>query len=129
MGKSYRIDKAAEDIKYALVEILRNIKDPRVSKLLSIIHLDLAGDLSQVKVYVSALEGRESTVKSVEGLKSAAGFIRRELATTLNLRMTPELTFLADSSISYGAHIASILNNLEITPEEELDADTDGENA
>ena len=112
MGKSYRIDKAAEDIKYALVEILRNIKDPRVSKLLSIIHLDLAGDLSQVKVYVSALEGRESTVKSVEGLRSAAGFIRRELASKVKLRATPEVIFIADDSIEKSAHINSIIHNL-----------------
>ena len=115
MGKSYRIDKAAEDIKYALVEILRNIKDPRVSKLLSIIHLDLAGDLSQVKVYVSALEGRESTVKSVEGLKSAAGFIRRELSHRLTLRYVPQLIFKATDSIEYSANISRILNNLDIT--------------
>ncbi len=112
MGKSYRIDQAAEDIKYALVEIFRNIKDPRVSKLLSIVHLDLARDLSQVKVYVSSLEGSESTKKSVEGLKSAAGFVRRELASRLKLRATPEVIFIEDNSIEKSAHINSIIHNL-----------------
>ena len=112
MGKSYRIDKAAEDIKYALVEILRNIKDPRVSKLLSIIHLDLAGDLSQVKVYVSALEGKEKTLESVKGLKSAAGFVRRELSQRVKLRNTPEVIFIADDSIEQSAHINSIIHKL-----------------
>lgn len=113
MGKSYRTDQSAEDIKYALVEILRHIKDPRVSQLLSIVHLDLARDLSQVKVYISSLEGSESTVKSVEGLKSAAGFVRRELAQRVKLRATPEVIFIADDSIEQSAHINSIIHNLK----------------
>lgn len=112
MGKSYRIDQSAEDIKFALSQILRNIKDPRVSSLLSIVHLDLARDLSQVKVYVSSLEGRESTEKSVEGLKSASGYIRRQLAASVKLRATPEVIFIADDSIERSAHINSIIHNL-----------------
>ena len=112
MGKSYRTDKSAEDIKYALVEILRHIKDPRVSGLLSIVHLDLAGDLAQVKVYVSALEGREKTEESVKGLRSAAGYVRRELAARVKLRSTPEVIFIADDSIEQSAHINSIIHKL-----------------
>ena len=112
MGKSYRIDQSAEDIKFALSQILRNIKDPRVSSLLSIVNLELARDLSQVKVYVSSLEGRESTEKSVEGLKSAAGYIRRQLAASVKLRATPEVIFIADDSIERSAHINSIIHNL-----------------
>ena len=112
MGKSYRTDKSAEDIKYALVEILRNIKDPRVSQLLSIVHLDLAGDLSQVKVYVSALEGNEKTQESVKGLRSAAGYVRRELGARVKLRQTPEVIFIADNSIEQSAHINSIIHKL-----------------
>lgn len=112
MGKSYRIDQSAEDIKFALSQILRNIKDPRVSSLLSIVHLELARDLSQVKVYVSSLEGRESTEKSVEGLKSASGYIRRQLAASVKLRATPEVIFIADDSIERSAHINSIIHNL-----------------
>ena len=112
MGKSYRIDQSAEDIKFALSQILRNIKDPRVSSLLSIVHLDLARDLSQVKVYVSSLEGKESTKKSVEGLKSAAGYIRRQLGASVKLRATPEVIFIADDSIERSAHINSIIHKL-----------------
>lgn len=113
MGKSYRTDQSAEDIKYALVEILRSIKDPRVSSLISIVHLDLARDLSQVKVYVSALEGREKTIESVKGLKSAAGFVRRELSQRVKLRNTPEVIFIADDSIEQSAHINSIIHKLK----------------
>ena len=112
MGRSYRNDQSAEDIKYALVEIFRNIKDPRVSQLLSIVHLDLAGDLSQVKVYVSALEGSEKTEQSVKGLRSAAGYVRRELGARVKLRQTPEVIFIADNSIEHSAHINSIIHKL-----------------
>ncbi len=112
MGKSYRIDKSAEDIKYALTQILRSVKDPRVSQLISIVHLDLAGDLSQVKVYISALEGEEKTLESVKGLKSAAGYVRRELAARVKLRNTPEVIFIADNSIEQSAHINSIIHKL-----------------
>jgi len=112
MGRSYRTDQSAEDIKYALVEILRHIKDPRVSQLLSIVHLDLARDLSQVKVYVSSLEGREKTEESVKGLRSAAGYVRRELAGRVKLRATPEVIFIADDSIEHSAHINSIIHKL-----------------
>ena len=112
MGRIYRNDQSAEDIKYALVEIFRNIKDPRVSQLLSIVHLDLAGDLSQVKVYVSALEGSEKTEQSVKGLRSAAGYVRRELGARVKLRQTPEVIFIADNSIEHSAHINSIIHKL-----------------
>ena len=112
MGRSYRTDQSAEDIRYALVEILRHVKDPRVSSLLSIVHLDLARDLSQVKVYVSALEGKEKTLESVKGLKSAAGYVRRELSHRLSLRNTPEVIFIADDSIEQSAHINSIIHKL-----------------
>lgn len=112
MGRSYRTDQSAEDIRFALVEILRHVKDPRVSQLLSIVHLDLARDLSQVKVYVSSIEGRESTLRSVQGLRAAAGFIRRELGERVRLRNTPEVLFIADDSIEKSAHINSLLNEL-----------------
>ncbi len=112
MGRSYKTDQSAEDIRYALVEILRHIKDPRVSQLLSIVHLDLARDLSQVKVYVSSLEGSEKTEESVKGLKSAAGYVRRELSQRVKLRNTPEVIFIADNSIEHSAHINSIIHSL-----------------
>ena len=115
-----------------MASILRRVKDPRVSDaFISVTAADCTADLKYAKIYYSALQGDPKAVAI--GLKAATGFIRRELARTLNLRVTPELTFIADTSISYGAHISSILEGLEISPEEEIDEDgtpidKDGEN-
>ena len=106
---SIRINRISEDIKKELVDIFRSVKDPRVSSLLSIIKVDLSNDLSYCKVYVSALEGTERTVESVAGLKSAAGYIRREVSNRLHLRKAPEFRYVADDSIAYSAHINELL--------------------
>lgn len=104
-----RIGRLSEDIKHELSRLFLELKDPRISKLLSVIKLDLSNDLSHCKVYVSAIEGQEMTASSVEGLKSAAGFIRRELASRVKLRKVPEFHFIADDSIAYSANINKIL--------------------
>lgn len=119
MGK-YRRNRINEEMQKELMNILRGVKDPRVQDaFMSVTAVDVTPDLKYAKIYYSALQGDEKELKT--GLKAATGYIRRELARTLNLRITPELTFLRDSSITYGAHIASILNSLEISepdPEE-----------
>lgn len=120
----YRRGRINEEIQKEMTMILRKVKDPRVSDaFISVTAADCTADLKYAKIYYSALRGEPKEV--AQGLKAATGFIRRELAGSLNLRMTPELTFLPDTSIAYGAHIASILNNLEISDEDE--AETDGE--
>lgn len=104
--------------------ILRRVKDPRVSEaFISITSADCTPDLKYAKIYYSAMGGDKKEI--AKGLKAASGFIRRELANSLNLRITPELTFVEDDSVAYGARIASILNKLDIQPEDE--DDTDGE--
>lgn len=108
---SVKLGRITQDVKRELTEILRDVKDPRVSKMLSVIKVDVTNDLSHCKVYVSALEGSEKTVESVKGLKNAQGYIRKELANRLSLRKTPELHFVADDSIEYGARINQILLN------------------
>ena len=119
MGK-YRQGRINEEMQKELMNILRTVKDPRVQDaFVSVTAVNCTPDLKYAKIYYSALQGDEKELKT--GLKAATGYIRRELARTLNLRITPELTFLRDTSITYGAHIASILNNLEISepdPEE-----------
>ena len=119
MGK-YRRNRINEEMQKELMNILRGVKDPRVQDaFMSVTAVDVTPDLKYAKIYYSALQGDEKELKT--GLKAATGYIRHELARTLNLRITPELTFLRDSSITYGAHIASILNSLEISepdPEE-----------
>ena len=108
----YRIDRITSDIKLALSELLRNMKDPRVSRLLSIVKVDVSGDLSYATVYVSAIEGYEKTVSSVKVLKGAAGFLRRELGARMTLRKVPELRFVADDSIEQSANISRIIESL-----------------
>ena len=117
----FKINRVTSDIKIALADILREVKDPRVSKLLSIVKLDVSGDMSYAKVYVSAIEGKEKTAESVKALKGAAGYIRRELGARLKLRKVPELRFVADESIEISAKISRIVNDFDKTNEEKTD--------
>ena len=125
----YRRDRINEEIQKEMTSILRRVKDPRVSDaFISVTAADCTADLKYAKIYYSALSGDKKEI--AQGLRAANGFIRRELARSLNLRITPELTFVPDTSISYGAHIASILETLEISPEDPKDDEEDGsENA
>lgn len=116
----YRRGRINEEMQKELTMILRRVKDPRVSEaFISITAADCTPDLKYAKIYYSVMGGDQKEV--AKGLKAATSFIRRELASSLNLRITPELTFLADDSVAYGAHIASILNTLDIKPEEDED--------
>ena len=118
----YRQGGINEEMQKELMLILRKVKDPRISDaFISITAADCTADLKYAKVYYSALRGDPKEI--AKGLRAASGFIRRELAHSLNLRMTPELTFHPDSSIAYGAHISSILNHLEISEEEPEETD------
>ncbi len=112
----YKIDRITSDMQLALSEMFRELKDPRISQLLSIVKVNVSGDLSYATVYVSAIEGREATLESVKGLKSAAGYLRRECGRRLSLRKVPELRFIADDSIERSANISKILNSLPEVP-------------
>ena len=110
----YIINRVTSDIKICLSELLRQVKDPRVSKLLSIVKLDVSGDMSYATVYVSAIEGCEKTKESVKALnKSAVGFLRRELGARMKLRKVPELRFVADNSIEKSSEILGIIKSFE----------------
>ncbi len=109
----YKINRVTSDIKITLSELLREVKDPRVSKLLSIVKVDVSGDLSYATVYISAIEGFEATVNSVKALKGAAGFLRREMGARLKLRKVPELRFVADDSIEQSANISKIIDSFK----------------
>ncbi len=104
-----KIGRITEDIKKELSDLFRELKDPRISTMLSIIRIDLSNDLSHCKVYVSAIEGMEKTLTSIEGLKSAAGYIRKEMAKRVAIRQTPAFHFIADDSIEYSANINKLL--------------------
>lgn len=117
---SYRASRTGEDIMRELTAILRRVKDPRVSgTMLSIVRADVTNDMSYATVYVSSVDGMEATREAVKGLKSAAGFMRRELGMALSLRHTPELRFVADDSIEYSSRITATLNSLHIPADKE----------
>ena len=119
----HRLERTTEDIKRELTAIFRELKDPRVQQaFISIISVDVTNDLSYCTVYVSAMEGLDRANEAVKGLKSAAGFIRRELSHRLKLRYVPQLIFKATDSIEYSANISRILNDLDI-PNDEVDED------
>ena len=110
----YKINRVSSDIRLCLSELLREIKDPRVSKMLSIVKLDVSGDMSYATVYVSAIEGFEKTQESVKALnKNAGGYIRRELGARMKLRKVPELRFIADNSIENSAQISKIIDSFD----------------
>lgn len=111
---SNRISRINEEIQRQLSADIRRLKDPRVSGsgMVSVTRVDTTGDLRYARIYVSVLD--KSQEKDVlKGLKSASGFLRRELGSALGLRYTPELSFVADDSIAYGAHILEVLRDVE----------------
>ena len=123
---NYRKGRINDEVKKELSLVLREIKDPRIKDaFISITSVDVSGDLKFAKVYYSAMMGDKKEVAN--GLKSSAGFIRREIARRLNLRMTPEFSFFEDHSIEHGAHISKLLNQIEISPEPEEENNDDSE--
>lgn len=108
-----------------LTAILRRVKDPRVSGMISIVRVEVSNDMSYAKVYISAMEGLDAAKEAVRGLKSAAGFMRRELGAALHLRHVPELRFVPDDSIAYSARIAKTLQDLHVNQEDGKGGDGD----
>ncbi len=109
---SFRTARTEEDVKRELTDIMRSLKDPRITGLLSIVKLELAGDYSHCKVYISSLDGLEAAQSAVKGLTSAAGFVRREIGMRLKIRRSPEFHFVADNGIEYSAEINKKLRGL-----------------
>ena len=110
---SNRIGRINEEIQRELSSLIRTVKDPRVTGMISVTAVETTPDLKFCKVYISVLD--KSDVEQVlKGLKSASGYLRRELGRALNLRNTPELTFVRDDSIDQGAHILEMLRNPEV---------------
>ena len=109
---NYRRGRINDEMQKEVAQILRQVKDPRVSgAFVSVIAAEVTPDLKYAKIYYSYLN--QSDPKEVaRGLKAASGYIRREISTRMNLRITPELTFIRDNSIAHGAHIAQLLNGI-----------------
>ncbi len=111
---SNKLARTNEDIRLVLSNLLREVKDPRVQQgLISVTACDTTGDLKYCKVFLSVL-GLQSERDFMKGLKSASGWLRRELGSRMKLRNVPELTFYLDRSIEHGAHINELISKLDI---------------
>ena len=121
---SARIGRINDDIQRILADRLRQVKDPRVSDqgMITLTRVDTTGDLRYAKVWLSVY-GLKDEKEFKKGLKSASGWLRRELGSALKLVYTPELVFEVDHSIEYGAKISGILDNLNIPELPEEDAE------
>lgn len=118
MPGNYRKSRINESVAREIADILREVKDPRIQQsFITITSAQVTADLKFAKIYYSFIGGDEKEIK--KGLQSANGFVRRELATRLNLRITPELKFYFDDSPRHGAEISNILKTLDIKPDYE----------
>lgn len=108
----FHIDRISEDIKREIVSIMRELKDPRINSMLTVVKVEVSGDLSYAKVYISSIEGIEAAKSSIKGLESAGGYIRKQLGSRLHLRKSPQLNFIADDSIEKGMDIFEKIKEL-----------------
>ncbi len=123
----YRQSRINEEMFKEAAQIMRTVKDPRVSgAFVSVTGVDVTPDLKYAKIYYSAMQGDKKAVK--KGLESSASYIRGQLAKNLNLRITPELTFVEDTSIAYGAKIEKIISGFTYVEHPE-DEETEGDDA
>ena len=121
---SNRIGRINEEIQRELANLIRTVKDPRVHGLVSITAVETTPDLRYAKVFVSVLD-QSDVNEVVKGLKSAGGFLRRQLGASLQLRYTPELVFEEDHSIEHGTRIFEILSKLDLAEDEPNDENND----
>ena len=118
---SNRIGRINEEIQKELSALIRNLKDPRVQDtMISVTHVETTPDLRYAKVYVSFLQ-EDRAEGALKGLKSAGGYLRRELGRALQLRYTPELVWALDDSITYGAKMMKLINSLEVNQDGDSD--------
>ena len=118
---SNRINRINEEIQKALAELIRELKDPRVQNtMITITRVETTPDLRYAKVYASFLQ-EDKAADALKGLKSAGGYLRRELSRELQLRYTPELVWALDDSITYGAKMLKLINSLEVSNDDGTD--------
>ena len=109
------------EVQRVLAEVIRaEIKDPRISPLTSVVSVEVAPDLKTCKAWISVYGDEEAQKATIEGLKSAEGFIRKELARRINLRNTPEIRFIVDQSIAYGVKMSKLIDEVNQTNDQEV---------
>ena len=107
-----RINKINEEVRRELAMVIRDLKDTRIPLMTSVVAVNVTNDLSYAKCYISIMGDEETKKKALEGLKSAAGYIRREMGRRVDLRITPEFIFEVGDSIEHGAHINKVLSEI-----------------
>ncbi len=113
MKNNNRMIRINDEIKREVSEIIRSeLKDPRIGLITSILKVETTNDLKYCKIYVSILGDDEKKGETIDGLKNASGFIRKQIAARVNLRNTPELKFILDNSLEYGFKISKIIDDI-----------------
>ena len=108
-----RTARVNSDVQRAISQIIEfELKDPRVGAMVSVVKCDVTNDLKECKCYISVLGSADECEKTIEGLNSASGFIRSRLASSLNLRNTPEIRFILDKSIEYGVMMSKKIDEI-----------------
>ncbi len=111
----FKVGRLSSDIQRIISMKLRDLKDPRINgSMLTVVKVDVSGDRSVARVYISSFEGIEKAKEAVKGLESAGGFLKREISNVLHIRKSPELRFIADDSTAYSAHIAKVIKDLDL---------------
>lgn len=123
--RSIKNTRVNTEVQRELSNIIRTMKDPRVAPWTSVVAAEVAPDLKTCKVYISVLGDEKAQKDTIEGLKSAEGYIRRELAHTLNMRNTPEIRFILDQSIEYGVNMSKKIDEVNRNIITEGDADAE----
>lgn len=121
MANYKRTDRISEEVKKNLSDIIRELKDPRIPLMTSVVSVEVTKDLKYAKAYISVMGDEETKKAALDGLKSASGFIRKEIGNRVLLRALPQFSFHLDSSIEHGAHINELLRSV-------IKDDTAGEN-
>ena len=121
-----RVERIEEEVKKIVSKVIdRELKDPRLTGLISVTKVDVSRDLKYCKIYVSML-GVADQKEAMDALKSSAGFVRREIGANIRMHSTPEVKFEFDDSIEYGNKIQKMINDLDIKPIENDDEDVEG---
>ena len=123
---SIKITRINEEVLRSLSEIIRSeIKDPRIHMMTSVVSVEVAPDLKTCKAYISVLGDEQAQKDTLEGLRSAEGYIRKTLAKKVNLRNTPQITFIGDQSIAYGVKMSHLIDEVNHGQEKRKEEDTD----
>ena len=107
-----RLDRIKEEVLRELAAVIRTLKDPRIPAMTSVVAVDVTKDLKYAKAHVSVMGSEEEKKAAITDLKSASGYIRREISARLNLRITPDFTFVLDRSVDYGMHINDLIHKI-----------------